>query len=415
MPELIPITDNAIIMGLLAIILGVIFVSGASERTFWKRFYKFAPMVLMCYFVPSLLTLSGLVELPDDSLYYVATRYLLPAALILLTLSIDLRAIVGLGPKALGMFLAGTFGVIIGGPIALAIVAAVKPEWVMGSGDEAVWRGLSTVAGSWIGGGANQAAMQVTFAPSQSLFVTMVTVDVLVAELWMLFLLLGVDRAAAIDRLFKADASSIETLKERAIEIERQNRRHVTTPDLMLMLAVAFGGGGIAKWFGDAIGQSMDQIPWAMRLSLNSGFFWLIVLATVFGVSVSFTPVRRLEGAGASKLGTVFIFILIAVIGLKMDVSEIRHHVGLFAVGLIWMVIHVAIMVLAAWLMRAPYFFLAVGSKANIGGAASAPVVAAAFHPSLAPVAVLLAVLGYVLGTFGAYACALMMQAVSSG
>ncbi|NCG30160.1 MAG: DUF819 family protein, partial [Bacteroidetes bacterium] len=143
----------------------------------------------------------------------------------------------------------------------------------------------------------------------------------------------------------------------------------------------------------------------------DSGFFWLIVIATTIGLALSFTKLRNYEGAGASKIGVVFIYFLVATIGMKMNVMEIFDNPLLFLVGLLWMAIHVGMMIIVAKLIRAPFFFLAVGSKANIGGAASAPVVAAAFHPSLAPVGVLLAVLGYALGTYGAWICGLLMQA----
>jgi len=128
---------------------------------------------------------------------------------------------------------------------------------------------------------------------------------------------------------------------------------------------------------------------------------------------LSFTKARSLEGFGASKMGSVFIYILVATIGMKMDIRQIVENPMLILVGLIWMAIHVIILVIVAKMIRAPYFFLAVGSKANIGGAASAPVVAAAFHPSLAPVGVLLAVLGYALGTYCAILCAQLMEYVS--
>jgi uncharacterized membrane protein len=149
------------------------------------------------------------------------------------------------------------------------------------------------------------------------------------------------------------------------------------------------------------------------KFSLNSQFFWLIVLATTGGLLLSFTRIRNLEGVGASKIGTVCIFILVATIGLKMNILAVRDHPGLFLVGGIWMVFHISLLLIVGRLIRAPYFFLAVGSKANIGGAASAPAVAAAFHPALAPVGVLLAVVGYALGTYAAYLCALFMQAVA--
>ena len=148
----------------------------------------------------------------------------------------------------------------------------------------------------------------------------------------------------------------------------------------------------------------------AERFSLGSGFFWLIVIATTVGIVLSFTSVRNYEGAGASKIGSVFIYILVVTIGMKMNILGIFENPGLFLVGLTWMAFHVGLLFVIGKLIKAPFFFLAVGSKANIGGAASAPVVAAAFHPSLAPVGVLLAVLGYALGTYGAYICGILMQ-----
>ena len=188
------ISNDAVIFGILMTMLAFVFWTSSLKNKFWKTFYTIFPMLLMCYFLPSLLTFFDVVDPDDSKLYFVASRYLLPASLVLLTLSIDLREIFRLGPKALIMFLTGTAGVVVGGPLAVLIVAAFKPELVGGEGPEAVWRGLSTVAGSWIGGGANQLAMKEVFQPSDSLFSVMVAVDVIIAEIWMLFLLLGVGK-----------------------------------------------------------------------------------------------------------------------------------------------------------------------------------------------------------------------------
>jgi uncharacterized membrane protein len=182
----------------------------------------------------------------------------------------------------------------------------------------------------------------------------------------------------------------------------------------MIILGLGLGATGLAHFLADIIAPWIEtNAPGLAKFSLTSGFFWLIVLATTFGLIMSFTRLRNYEGAGASKIGTVFIYFLVASIGMKMDVTKIFDNPGLFLVGAIWMAIHVILLVIVAKLVRAPYFFLAVGSKANIGGAASAPVVAAAFHPSLAPIGVLLAVLGYALGTYGAWICGILMQGVS--
>jgi uncharacterized membrane protein len=420
-----PIKSDAVIFGMLMAILGAVFWTYNSRNIVWRKFYKFVPMLLLCYFLPSLLPALGIVDHEflanspaegGSSLYFVATRYLLPACLVLLTISVDLGAILKLGPKALIMFLTGTVGVVLGGPLAVLLVGLVRPELVGGEGSDAVWRGLTTVAGSWIGGGANQAAMQVIFKPSDQLYSVMVTIDVLVAEVWMLFLLLGVDRAADIDRLLKADASSIETLKKKMEEFSKRTTRTPSTSDLVVVLAIAFGITSLCHFLGSQLVPLVTQhFSWAGKFSLDREFFWLIVLSTMFGLALSFTPLRKLEGVGASRIGTIFIFVLVATIGLKMDIRAIVEHGSLFIVGGVWMLFHIGLMFLVAWWIRAPYFFLAVGSKANIGGAASAPVVAAAFHPSLAPVGVLLAVLGYALGTYGALLCAMMMQLVAPG
>ena len=123
---------------------------------------------------------------------------------------------------------------------------------------------------------------------------------------------------------------------------------------------------------------------------------------------------RSLEGVGASKVASVFIYILVATIGMKMNLGEVANNLGLFAVGLVWMLVHVVLLIVLAKLTRSPFFFVAVGSQANVGGAASAPVVASAFHPALAPVGGIMAVWGYVLGTYGALFCAYLMRIVTA-
>lgn len=451
------LTSDATILGVLLIVLALIFFTSSSENASWQKFYKVIPMLLLCYFVPSLLTTLGIIgeswydigaivkhlktegikastvegldsliaklnsigvegEQLDgfkkhSKLYYVASRFFLPASLVLLTLSVNLKEIFALGPKALIMFFTGTIGVIIGGPLAILITSSFAPDVVGGAGPEAVWRGMTTVAGSWIGGGANQAAMYEIFKPSDGLYSAMITVDIIVAEVWMVFLLLGVGKSKNIDRFFKADASSVETLKNKMHEFSQKIARIPTTTDLFVILGIALGATGVAHYFAEFLAPFITEYaPVLKKFSLTSKFFWLIVLATTIGIVLSFTKLKNYEGAGASKVGSVFIYFLVATIGMKMDVTKILDNPGLFLVGLIWMIIHVGLLFIVTKLIKAPYFFLAVGSKANIGGAASAPIVAAAFHPSLAPVGVLLAVMGYALGTYGAWFCGVLME-----
>jgi uncharacterized membrane protein len=414
------ITNDAVVFGILIIILAVIFHT--SNKPAFKKFYTFVPPLLLCYFIPGFLNWPiGLISGEESNLYFVASRYLLPASLILLCLSIDFKGIKQLGVKALIMFFAATIGIILGGPIALFAASAILPESVLSVNPDDLWRGLSTIAGSWIGGGANQAAMKEIFEASDEIFSSMIVVDVIVANIWMAFLLFGAGQSDKIDKLLKADNSAITSLKNKVKEFRSKVNKIPTTTELFVLFGVAFGGVAISHFGADILAPIFNKINvandgWLVDnglSSLMSGFFWLIVIATTIGVAGSFTKFRNLEGVGASKFGSVFIYILVATIGMKMNIGEIFKNPGLFAIGLIWMLVHVIILLVVAKLIKAPFFFVAVGSQANVGGAASAPVVASAFDSALAPVGVLMAVLGYALGTYGAYACGLLMQAAS--
>ncbi len=409
-------TNDAIVFGLLMLALGFVFYTSSQKEGFWKKFYSVVPALLMCYLIPAIFNSVGLIDDDTSQLYFVASRYLLPAALVLMTLSIDLKAIFNLGPKALIMFFAGTIGIILGGPVAILIISAVSPETVGGVGPDAVWRGLSTIAGSWIGGGANQAAMLEIYEYNPDLYGGMVLVDIVVANLWMAIILMGIGKNTSIDRWLKADNSAIEELKVKVSNYAESVARIPSLPDFMIMLALAFGAVGVAHWGADGISEylianfDIFSDNKSALASFSSQFFWMITIATAIGIILSFTRFKSYEGAGASKVGSIFIYILVATIGMKMDLTMVFDNPGLIGIGLVWILIHVTVLIVTAKLIKAPYFFLAVGSQANVGGAASAPVVAAAFHPSLATVGVLLAVFGYVVGTYGAILCTILMQ-----
>ena len=407
--------NDAIVLGILMGILGFVFITSNSKNSFWVKFYKYVPALLLCYFIPSIFNSLGIISGDSSKLYFVASRYLLPTSLALLTISIDLREIKKLGSKALIMFFTGTLGIIIGGPLAILIVSLVSPDILGGSGPEAVWRGLSTVAGSWIGGGANQAAMKEVFQVDDIIFSAMVAVDVIVANVWMAILLYGAGMNNKIDNWFQADSSSINKLKDKIEAYQSQILRIPNTSDTIKVLSVGFGITAFAHFGADIIAPTILQnAPLLSKFSLTSKFFWLIVISTTLAVALSFTKARELEGVGASRIGSVFIYILVATIGMKMNILAIFDNPGLFVIGFIWMIIHALMLISVAKLIKAPFFFMAVGSQANVGGAASAPVVASAFHPSLAPVGVLLAVLGYAVGTYGAWLCGVLMQTVSA-
>ncbi len=410
------IRSNPAVLGILLAVLALVFWTSALEHRWWKAFYRVVPALLLCYFLPGLLNTLGIIDGHDSDLYPVARDYLLPTALVLLTISSDFSGMLRLGPKALVMFLTGTASVVIGGPLALWLIGMLDPALIAsgGSGPGAVWRGMTTVAGSWIGGGANQAAMKVVFDVGSDNFARFIAVDVLVANLWMAVLLWLAGRAARIDAWNRADTRALDDLRLRIERFQTQHARIPGLTDLVLIVALGFGITGLAHVLAGVIAPWLAaHAPGLERFSLTSHFFWVVVLATGFGLALSFTRARRLEGAGASRIGSVCLYVLIATIGMHMDLRTVFSEPWLFALGAIWISVHGIAMLIMARLIRAPVFYMAVGSQANIGGAASAPVVASAFHPSLAPVGVLLAVFGYSLGTYAAWVCGQLLRMVA--
>lgn len=504
------ISNDAVVLGLLLITLAVIFYTSSHPR--FHKMYKYVPALLLCYFIPAFYNSFGLIDGEASKLYSVASQFLLPASLVLLCLSIDLKGIFSLGPKALIMFFTATFGIVIGGPIALLIVAQIqptllKPEVVLDSTipadsrkarltfksengissgdvllwDDAVklqvnevfsanlneetkvittvlelrnfgeegaengtlpvldsgtemrnmnsefWRGLSTISGSWIGGGANQTALKEISDTPSTQFSAMVIVDVFVANIWMAFLLIGAGISVGLDRKLKADSSAIEALKKKVENYQASITRPTSFSDLAIILAIGFGGVGLAHFCADVIAPYFSRTFAEMRQlnpdslvtylsSLESKFFWIIIIATFAGIGMSFTKAKSYEGAGASKVGSVLLYILVATIGMKMNIVQLYHdwtkYWAVILIGLLWMVVHITVLLIVAKIIKAPFFFVAVGSQANVGGAASAPIVASAFSPSLAPVGVLLSVLGYAVGTVAAILCMELMRAI---
>lgn len=385
-----PIIQEPVVIAILVTLPALVFW---LEKTRAGKFlFQFFPPLLFCYFVPSILQINGVIDAHKTSFYKVATQYFLPASLLLFGLSLDIKALSKVGKPAIMVFLAGVFGIVIGAPIALALVGKLFPSILEGKGSDEIWRGLATVAGTWIGGAANQTAMKEILQTSESLFALMAVVDVIVAYALMAVLLFLAKKHTQIDTWLRADNQILLDVNQRIESYKRTVQRPPETQDLLLLIAIAFGGVGIAH----AIGQS---------------FFWIVLICTGIGILLSFLPaLRQLEGVGASQWATVFLYLLITALGTKLDVSGIDKMPLFFLIAFIWLLIHLACLLLMAWWWRAPFFFVAVGSQAAIGGVASAPVVAGAFQPSLAPVGVLLAILGYAIGTYCALACAYLMQ-----
>ena len=405
------ISNDIIVFGLIAATLGVIFWTSGSSNPMLKKFYGVVPALLLCYFIPGIYNTFGLIDGETTKLYNpIARDVFLPAALVLLTLSIDLKGILGLGWKMLAMYVAAVLSIMLGAVVAFQLMSWLHPETMAGG----TWGGMAALAGSWIGGGANMLAMKEIFEVDATTFGQFAVVDVGVGYVWMAVLIFFAARAPAMDKRTGADTRALDELRDRVASYQAQHARIPSLGDLMVMAGVAFGAvalshglaAPLADWFAANVG-------WSSSVSLDKPFVWVVMLATFIGLGLSFTRVRELEGVGASKWGSMFLYFLIACIGMQMDLLALLQKPWLFALGVLWIGVHIILLWLAGKLLRVPFFYFAIASQSNIGGPASAPVLASAFHPALAPVGVLLGTLGYAVGTGAAYVVGITLRAMA--
>lgn len=389
----VPLDNPTTIAVTLIVGIGLIFFLSGQRRL--AGLFRYVPAISWAYFLPMICTTVGL--LPSSSPAYTwITNNLLPASLVLLIIATDIPAILKLGIKAITMMLAGTLGIIIGGPITLWLFQRWLPDQA--------WKGLGALAGSWIGGSVNMMAVAEGIGTPASLLAPLIVVDTVVGYTWFGFLIYLSTFQGAIDRRFSCDRSIMDELNARLDKIQKERSRPITIRDLAYMLAVAFGIGRMCLWLGGflpAFGQ------------LVSSFTWAILLVSTLGMLLSFTPLRRLEDAGASRLGYIGIYVVLASIGARADLSAVLEIPVFFAAGVVWILIHASILAVAARLLRAPVFFFATGSMANIGGTSTSPITASVYQPALAPVGLLLAVFGMLIGTYAALICAHLCSLVA--
>jgi uncharacterized membrane protein len=356
-----------------------------QQRT--KRCFTLLPAVFWIYFLPMLAATFGLIA-ANSPVYSLITTWLLPASLVLLLLPVDMRAILRLGPTALAMFCIGGAGIIAGTVLAFALF---KP--LIGHD---FWSGFGALAGSWTGGSANMIAVKEALTVPDAVFAPLVIVDTVVPYLWMGILVAMVGLQPAFDRWSRADRSILDQLGERAAAYVATSGGRRTPAGILSALLIAFAASGAAY----LMARQLPQIK-----GMVTTYTWTIMMVSCLGIMLSFSPVRNLERSGATRTGYDLLYFVLTAIGAKASVASIGSALVLISAGLLIVAVHAAILLIAARLMRAPMFLVAAASQANIGGVASAPVVAEVYHPGLASVGLLLGILGNIVGTWLGILC----------
>ena len=381
-----------LILILIAVEFSVLFLAG-NPRT--KHLFKFLPSMFWIYFLPMVLSTCGVID-AKSPLYAGITRYLLPPALFLLLLNMDIKAISRLGPAALVMFFAGSFGIMLGMVISFIIFKPlIGPQF---------WSGFGALSASWTGGSANMIAVKEALNTPDPVFLPMVIVDTIVPYTWMGILVALAARQKEFDAWNNSDRRILDELAERvskdpipstsqsSLQVSLRAQRSKLNPGkAVLILVLAF-----------SIGLSAKAV--SVHLPTGNGvlspYAWTIILVSTIAIIFSMTPVSRIPHTGANKWGKWILYFVLTSIGARASLSDAGQAGILIVAGVVVIIIHVFILLITARLIRAPLFLVATASLSNIAGLVSAPVVAEVYQPGFASVGLLLAILGHSIGAY---------------
>lgn len=385
----------------LAIIFVLLFIEGIilylSEHKNTKKFFRILPSMFWIYFLPMLCSTFNIIP-QKNAIYQGISTYFLPASLILLLISAQIKHILKLGRLALIMMLSGTLGIVLGGPLVMLLFKKWLPQ--------NSWMGFGALSASWVGGSANMLAVKEGIGTPDNIFLPMVVVDTIVPYVWMGILITLSGLQGSYDKWNKSDTGILEALNEKISKATAVKQERLNIKSALVIFAVAVIGTVISLFIA-------GRLP--VMKNVISTYTWTIIIASSLGIIISFTKLKNLETFGASKIGFVILYFVLASIGARANLNSIFSAPVLIIAGFLWVLIHGVFIFVASRLTKAPMFLMAAASQANIGGTASSPVVAAVYQPQLASVGLLLAILGNIIGTYTGIICAQICRLVMGG
>lgn len=400
---------------LILCITGFVIWSSRKQQGFFPRLYQWIPPILLLYLLPTVATNTGLVK-PGNSIRILAMNTILPLSLIMLTAIIHIPDLLRVTRKGLLIFLIGTIGIVIGGPMALMIVGLFNPDLLVHQGADAPWRGLVCITGAWINGTPGQLSMKEVYGSSEELFLTSLAADVVLQNIWLFFLLYSVKFHKKINRWLTGNKEIDYSMVDDEELAKEKKEPALKLPGLKLwiILGVAYAlviiFSDLCSGYFAKTNLADDANQWSF---LSKKSLWLILFSTSFGVALSFTDVFKKSILVCTELGNGMLFFVIATIGLQLDLQNVKINSSFFIIGSIWLLIHLTVMLIGAKALKAPWHYIAIGSQANIGGPASASVVASAFHPSLVSLGILLGVLSNLIGNYANLVAGFLFQFVT--
>ncbi|WP_413487551.1 DUF819 domain-containing protein [Shewanella baltica] len=393
----------------LGFLLCGLFYTHTSSIKFFKNFYRIFPLMLMCYALPAIFSSLHFIDASNSQLSEMAKTHLMPGCLFLLILGTDFFALSLVGKKLLGMYVLGAVSICIGGPLSLWLGSIFFPYELVWQGDNAAWKGMSTLMANWLGGTANQLAIKEIHDVGDAVFAVMMAINILFSSLWMVILLFIAERQDKIDEYLKANKAykPIFPNNIKSKPLDKQTTYYWIMILSCTFLTVIFFSENFSSFLANSIANSF---PYLFKYNLTSDFFWSVLIVTFLGLSFSLTNARHVLVKETRHIALFIIYIMIMLMGLNFDISALSVAPYYVCIGLIWFAIHIVILFTFTVLLRLPIMYLAIASQCNIGGAASAPVIASAFHPRLASAALLMAVWGYTWASLLAWYFGILMQ-----
>ena len=360
----------ATLMLLAAILVNLpVYLRGKGAQTF----FKFAPPIVLIYLGMMLLCTMKVWDLQDTSDIYVAIKNpLLYAMLFLMLLRCDLKKIIKLGPKMLIGFFSASISIGVGFVVSYGIFhKLLGPE---------SWKALAALCGSWLGGGSNS---------EESLAYSLV-MDSVCAVIYVMFLLWVINFSKEFNAWTKADVRLIDEVGASLEKEAREDKRPLTWKNMLLLIGVSFFISSLSKDAGVMVASVLPVFDKAT---------WTVLLVTAVGLIAAMTPFGKIKGT--EEVSNIMLYIVIAMIASRADISAMGNAPVWLAAGFLILLIHIAVMVILAKLIRLDIFTCAVASLANVGGTATAPVLAGAYSSALVPIGILMALLGNIIGTPG--------------
>lgn len=357
-----------------------------AHKTKW-RFFEYMPPLIFIYAIPMGLSSTGVLT-SQSPVYDWMGQYMLPFFLTLMLLKVDVASAVKVMGRGILVMLCGTAGVVLGAPLAYWLVK--------GHLDPEAWKAFAVLAGSWIGGTGNMAAVSQGIEASGTDVGLAVLGDNVVMVVWLPILLASKNLSRWFHRFTRVDTDRVHMLESIAAPDQGKTPQATSTRDWLLLFFLGFA----VTWGAEYVAQHLREFPPVLTHST-----WKILLVSTLGLALSMTPARHIAGSHEFAMALVFLFV--ARMGATADLSGLKAQAGWFVAGaFIWIFLHGVFCVFGAWLFRVDVHSTAIASAANIGGAASAPIVAAQHNPKLVPVSILMALMGYAVGNYGAFAAA---------